>query len=402
MGADVSTIQSALRETWTEAKIAEQLIQDNPVLSKIRQVKNTQMGEYALTPIHIGRNWGFSTTSSSGGTLNDAGNQSYAQAQWAYTNQHVQVKIQGAAIDQTKGDALSVASVVDEEVSGAVNDLNRNLNRQIFLDGTAQIAQCGTTSSSTTVQLNTTSGYNAIERGWLDVGAVVDIGTTASSATVAAGVSITAVDLANSTITISGSAITTTSSHYVTLKGARTTAPVSLEMNGLHNIVSTSATLGGLTTASYPAWTAANADATSQALTLSLLYQQNQKIAQKTGTPADYVVTGLKQQRKAYELLQAQVRYQDETKGTGKVSSVLVNGVELFAVPDCKNEDIFFLTAGDLLQVSAGDPYWQSKITGGETLTWVQGTDSYAGKITCRMNIGARRRNSHAKLSGLT
>ena len=242
MGADVSTIQSALRETWTEAKIAEQLIQDNPVLSKIRQVKNTQMGEYALTPIHIGRNWGFSTTSSSGGTLNDAGNQSYAQAQWAYTNQHVQVKIQGAAIDQTKGDALSVASVVDEEVSGAVNDLNRNLNRQIFLDGTAQIAQCGVTSSSTTVQLNTTSGYNAIERGWLDVGAVVDIGTTASSATVAAGVSITAVDLANSTITISGSAITTTTSHYVTLKGARTTAPVSLEMNGLHNIVSTSAT----------------------------------------------------------------------------------------------------------------------------------------------------------------
>jgi hypothetical protein len=360
------------------------------------------MGEYALTPIHIGRNWGFSTTSSSGGTLNDAGNQSYAQAQWAYTNQHVQVKIQGAAIDQTKGDALSVASVVDEEVSGAVNDLNRNLNRQIFLDGTAQIAQCGTTSSSTTVQLNTTSGYNAIERGWLDVGAVVDIGTTASSATVAAGVSITAVDLANSTITISGSAITTTSSHYVTLKGARTTAPVSLEMNGLHNIVSTSATLGGLATASYPAWTAANADSTSQALTLSLLYQQNQKIAQKTGTPADYVVTGLKQQRKAYELLQAQVRYQDETKGTGKVSSVLVNGVELFAVPDCKNEDIFFLTAGDLLQVSAGDPYWQSKITGGETLAWVQGQDAYAGKITVRMNIGARRRNSHAKLSGLT
>lgn len=402
MAADVSTIQSALKETWTESKIAEQLIQDNPVLSKIRQVKNTQMGEYALTPIHIGRNWGFSTTGSGGGTLNDAGNQSYAQAQWAYTNQHVQVKIQGSAIDQTKGDALSVASVVDEEVSGAVNDLNRNLNRQIFGNGTGQIAQCGTTSSSTTVQLNATSGFNALERGWLDVGAVVDIGTTASSATLAAGVSITAVDVANSTITVSGSAITTTSSHFVTLKGARTTAPASLEMNGLHNIVSTSDSLGGLATASYPAWTAANADATSQALTLSLLYQQNQKIAQKSGKPADYVVTGLKQQRKAYELLQAQVRYQSETSGTGKVDSVLINGVELFAVPDCKNEDIFFLTAGDLLQVSAGDPYWQSKITGGETLAWVQGEDSYAGKITCRMNIGARRRNSHAKLSNLT
>ena len=202
MAADPSTIQSALKETWTEQRIAEQLYQDNPVLSRVKRLKNTEMGEYALTPIHIGRNWGFSTTSSSGGTLNSAGNQSYAQAQWAYTNQHVQVKIQGSAIDQTKGDALSVASVVDEEVSGAVTDLNRNLSRQIFMDGSAQIAQCGTTSSSTTVQLNTTSGYNAIERGWLGVGAVVDIGTSSNPTSIASGVSVTADDMAHSTITI--------------------------------------------------------------------------------------------------------------------------------------------------------------------------------------------------------
>jgi hypothetical protein len=142
-------------------------------------------------------NWGFSTTSSAGGALNDAGNQSYAQAQWAYTNQHVQIAIQGSAIDQTKGDALSVANVVDEEVSGAVNDLNRNLTRQIFSDGDAVIAQCGTTTSSTTVQLNTTSGYDAIERGWLGVGAKIDIGTAADGDSIADGREITAVDLDN-------------------------------------------------------------------------------------------------------------------------------------------------------------------------------------------------------------
>lgn len=402
MPADPSTIQSALKETWTEQRIAEQLYNDNPVLSRVKRLKNTEMGEYALTPIHIGRNWGFSTTSSSGGTLNSAGNQSYAQAQWAYTNQHVQVKIQGSAIDQTKGDALSVASVVDEEVSGAVNDLNRNLSRQIFMDGSAQIAQCGTTSSSTTVQLNTTSGYNAIERGWLGVGAVVDIGTSANPTSIASGVSVTAVDLANSTITISGSAVSTTSSAYVSLKGTRS-GSTSYEMNGLRNIVSTSATLGGLTTASYPEWVAAGVDSTSQAITLALLYTQNQLIAQKTGKPADFVVTGLKQQRKAYTLLQAQVRYaNDSSTPTGGVDGVDINGVKLFAVPDCQNEAVYFLTIGDLFTVSAGDPYWQSRITGGETLAWVQGEDAYAGKITTRMQLGVRRRNSHAALTGLT
>lgn len=402
MAADPSTIQSALKETWTEQRIAEQLYNDNPVLSRVKRLKNTEMGEYALTPIHIGRNWGFSTTSSSGGTLNSAGNQSYAQAQWSYTNQHVQVKIQGSAIDQTKGDALSVASVVDEEVSGAVNDLNRNLSRQIFMDGSAQIAQCGTTSSSTTVQLNTTSGYNAIERGWLGVGAVVDIGTSSNPTSIASGVSVTAVDLANSTITVSGSAVSTTSSAYVSLKGTRS-GSTSYEMNGLRNIVSTSATLGGLATASYPEWVAAGVDSTSQAITLALLYTQNQLIAQKTGKPADFVVTGLKQQRKAYTLLQAQVRYaNDSSTPTGGVDGVDINGVKLYAVPDCQNEAVYFLTIGDLFTVSAGDPYWQSRITGGETLAWVQGEDAYAGKITTRMQLGVRRRNSHAALTGLT
>lgn len=401
MAADPSTIQSALKETWTEERIAEQLYNDNPVLSRVKRLKNTQMGEYALTPIHIGRNWGFSTTSSSGGTLNAAGNQSYAQAQWAYTNQHVQVKIQGSAIDQTKGDALSVASVVDEEVSGAVSDLNRNLSRQIFMDGSAQIAQCGTTSSSTTVQLNTTSGYNAIERGWIGVGAVVDIGTAANPTSQVAGAEITAVDLANSTITI-GTSISTTSSHFVSLKGTRS-GSTSYEMNGLRNIVSTSATLGGLAPASYPEWVAAGVDSTSQAITLALLYTQNQLIAQKTGKPADFVVTGLKQQRKAYTLLQAQVRYTSEqTKPTGFTDGVDINGVKLFAVPDCQNEAVYFLTIGDVFTVSAGDPYWQSRITGGETLAWVQGEDAYAGKITTRMQLGVRRRNSHAALTGLT
>jgi hypothetical protein len=402
MAATVSTIQAALKETWTEERIAEQLYQDNPILDRAKKLKNTQMGEYALTPIHVGRNWGWSATSASPTSLNDAGEQAYAQAQWSYTNQHQQIRIQGSAIDQTRGDALAVASVVDEEVSGAVNDLNRNLSRQIFGDGSGQIAQCGTTSSSTTVQLNTTSGYNAIERGWLDVGAVVDIGTSADPVAVATGRSITAVDLANSTITISGAAVTTSSSHYVTLKGARS-GSTSYEMNGLHNIVSTTAVLGGIDPATQSQWKAAGVDSTSQALTLSLLYQQNQKIAQKTGKAADFVVTGLKQQRVAYTLAQAQVRFANDAPLTvGSVDGVDINGVKLYAVPDCKNEDVFFLTIGDVLSVSAGDPYWQSRVTGGQTLEWVQGTDSYAGKLSVRLQLGCRRRNSHAKLSGLT
>jgi hypothetical protein len=115
------------------------------------------------------------------------------------------------------------------------------------------------------------------------------------------------------------------------------------------------------------------------------------------------VLTGLKQQRVAYQLVQAQSRYiNDSDMKVGGVEGVNVNGVKLFAVPDCKNEDVFFLTMGDLFTVSAGEPYWQSRVSGGETLVWVQGEDAYASKLTVRLQLGVRRRNSHAKLSGLT
>jgi hypothetical protein len=43
-------------------------------------------------------------------------------------------------------------------------------------------------------------------------------------------------------------------------------------------------------------------------------------------------------------------------------------------------------------------PYWQSKVTGGDTLVWSQGTDSYVGKISYRINLGTNRRQAFSRL----
>jgi hypothetical protein len=139
-------------------------------------------------------------------------------------------------------------------------------------------------------------------------------------------------------------------------------------MNGLGNIVGT-ATLGSVDPATDPSWKAAKVDSSTTTLTLASLYAMNQAIAQQTGKPSDYVVTSLKLQRLAYTLLQAQVRYTSETsKPTGFTEGVDINGVKLYAVPDCKSAQAYFLTLSDLFTVSAGDPYWQSAVTGGNTL----------------------------------
>jgi hypothetical protein len=401
-GATLSTVDAALKETWTEDKLAEQLYQGNPLLEQVRRLKKTQVGQQAVTPIHTGRNSGYTAFPSSNSSLNNAGNQSMAQATWQYTHHAMQVRIEGSAIDGTSSDVLSVAEVVDLEVSGAIDDLSRQLTRQLFGNGDALVAQCGTTTASTTVQLNATSGLNAIERGWLAVGDVIDIGTSANEVAIADAVSITAVDEANKTITISGSAVTTSSSHFVSKANARSGA-TSYEMNGLQNIVSTSATLGGLTVASNPVWAAANVDSTSQALSLALIYTQDRKIRQKTGKDSTLKLTGLKQAQAAYVLGQAQTRFITDSKmSVGNIDAFDIGGMTVARHPDCPNEAFYFLTVEDLLLVTAGDPYWSNKISGGNILKEISGTDAYGGRVVTRLQLGARRRNSHAALTGLT
>ena len=401
MGATVSTIDNILKEVWTEQRVAEQLYQDNPILSRVKKLKNSSTGQQAQTTVHTGRNEGFSLTSNSGATaLNSATNQSYAQATWNYKHAHQQVQIDGAAIDQSNGDVNALASVIDEEMTGAVNDLNRKISMYLQIGSTGYVAQCGTTSSSATITLNSADAANAFERGWLDVGTIVDVGTSSSEASLVDAQPITALSTANGTITTATS-VTTSSSNYVTIQNTRS-GSTSYAINGLPDIVGT-ASFAGIDPATYTSWQAANVDSTSQTLTLSLLYQQNQKVAQKTGKTPSYVVTGLKQQRKAYELAQAQVRFAgDSGLGVGSVDAVNINGVNLFGTPDVKNECIWFLTPEDLFTISAGDPYWQDKITGGKRLEWKQGYDAYVGKLTYRFNLGCRRRNSHSALTGLT
>ena len=401
-GATLATVDAALKETWTEDRLAQQLYDENPFLARIKRLKNTKVGQQAVTPIHTSRNGGWTALPAGGGTLNTAGQQGMTQATWLYKNFHQQVLVQGEAIDGTSSDVLSVAEAVDLEVSGAVSDLNRQLTRMLQLNGDALTAQCGTTNNSTTVTLSTTTGYDALVRGWIGVGSVIDIGTTSSEATIADAVTVTAVSevAATPTITISGSAVTTTSSHYVSMANARA-GTTSYEMNGLKNLISTS-DVGNVSVSSYPVWAPASVDTTSQALTLSLMLAKQRAVMQKTGKFPTYILTSLKQQENFYRQLQSQVRFGSDGGSAGNVGSYNWNGSEINAQPDTPDSYMYFLTIEDLRIMTAGDPYWTSKVTGGQTLFYVQGTDGYGGKITVRLNTGLARRNSHAVFTALT
>jgi hypothetical protein len=401
MAATLASLNVALQRRWTQQTLEEQLYQETPFLDRLKKTDKYTVGETARVPLHVSRNGGYTPLPEGGGTLNAAGNQGLAKAEFNYANHHQAIAVQGDAIDGTKGNANAIVEAADLEIKGAVTDMNRQLIRQVFMDGSALISQCRT-SSSNNVDLNTTQGTQAIERGWFFINQPIIVGTKANETSITTSTLITAIDETNVALTVAAGNITTEgTTHYVSQAKSRS-GETSYEMTGMRSIFSETTTLGKLAPATEPTWKA-TVNSTSQPLTLSLLLQAKQKIKQKRGKAPTFMLTGLKQNRKFYEALQQQVHYSKDTGiSAGSDQTVMFDNMEIWAEPDCQDEDLYLGHYDHLFMIAIDKPYWQNKVTGGEILVWVQNTDEYVSKLTYRGNLGCNRRNDGYRFSALT
>lgn len=408
MSQNRTAFLAVLKEVWNSEKVEEQIYQDSPLLTSIERIQpNTQIGKKALIAVHTGRNGGYTAVDPATGSssLNAAGKQGVAQAEYLYTSHWMQVSIETALIEESSSSAKAIAQVSNVEMNGAINDLRKQMTRQMFSNGDALIAKCGTTTESTTVKLDSTGfGFDAIERGWLYPGLFVDIGTSASQASIAGGREITAVSESESepSITISGAAVSTTGSDFVSIANARSGA-TSREMNGLQNLINSSGVVGGIDPAEEPEW-AASVDTTEQSLTLALIYERQRKVFQKSGVEPDWALTSAKQQEALYKLLQSQVRFSGDTGlATGNVQKLMVGNTAVERQLDCPNRAFYLLSKKDLVAIRSDGPKWASQTYGGGSapVQYVEGTTRVQGGLNYLMQFGLKRRNSHTALTHL-
>lgn len=394
MAATESSLEAALDVIWAPRRFVEQLFEENRFLDKIKKTDKYTQGKEAKVPLHTRRNGGYTSLPVGVGNLNAAGNQGYNEAGFKLTHHHQQIAIAGDILDVSEDKAGSIVSAADEEITRSLNDMERQFTRMSYGDGSALIAQCRT-SDTNNVDLNTTSGRIAIERGWIFEDQQVDVGTKSEEATIVDGGVVTAVDDSKWAFTVDKGNITTEgTTHYVSNKNARSGA-TSFEMNGIRNIISETATLGGLSPETERQWKA-TVNSTTKTLTISALLTAQRKIRQRRGKSPNFVQMSLLQQQKFYELLEQQVHFgSDNGLTAGSDETVKWDGKEIFADPDCPDEllalghwDHFFM-----VRSPSEGPYWQNKHTGGQKLDWLQGTNAYGGMLTWRANIAVDRRN---------
>jgi hypothetical protein len=416
-GATLSTLSNILKEYYL-GPVAEQLNNEVLLLSRLESRSEDLVGKYAYIPLHKTRSGGIGARAEQA-ALPVAGKQGYDKATYDLKYLYGAVQVTGPSVAKTKNEAGSFLQVLKSELDGLRNDLRRDLARQVYGDGTALIAQCGTTTASTTVSLNSAAGKEAIRKGWLYVGMLIDIGTTADVDVVAAGREINGVDYDNATITISGAAVTTSSSHYVSRAGSATNGGASSEtsksneIDGLQRIVDAdtpsngSNTFGGIDP--YDAGNSwwdnkrmAIADAAGNGVLSKEDLQKAINLVRLEGVAPTAMITSLGVQREFYMLLEDDVRYIEPDSGLNLgagFKTLTYNGMPLIADIDAPYGRIYMIDESTMKVFSDQD--WHFLDMDGSTLRQVQGYDVFEAVMARYMNIGVTRRNNQMVVTGI-
>jgi hypothetical protein len=411
-----TTLLDVLREVWTTETIVKQFEAKNGPLARIKKVKGTMIGKQAQVPIHKGRNLaGYTSVGAGGGSLNSAGAQQVDQGTYTLVYHWLSVELDTAALLQASGsNAQSIVGAKDLEISEGLENIDHQATRQLMTNGDGIVAQCDTGGASTTVSLlaspsGTAYGYDALVRGWLGVGSVVDIGTTADTDSLVTGTTVSGIaDTASApTITVGTSISTTSGTHFVYIANPNSATAANPETNGLRNIVNTTGSLGGLSPANAGEefWKAAARDTSTSTLSLDLMLSLSRQVRQRTGNRETDVWTSLKQGDNYNLLLQNQVRFAGPST-SANADTPGWNGLQVEAFPDVLDSDMFFLTLSDFCRITGGTDgaKWASQI-GGDGQPgglWAQGTTSFKDAVVMPLQVGVNRRNSQAAATALT
>lgn len=400
VGASLSTLSNILKDFYLPP-VVEQL--NNKVLLFKRLDKSNQelVGNQAVVPLHTVRSGGIGPAGD-GVALPAAGSQGYAKAVYDIKPQYGRIRVTGLAMEKTSKEAGAFLQALKGEIDGIRQDLQRDMARQAYGDGTGLIAQCGTTTASTTVTL---ASKESLRKGHIYIGMVVDIGTAADARAIATGRNVTDVSISGTTITIDGAVVTTSASHFVSRSGAAlaTTggAVAAGEINGLSNLVSAAAaTVGGINeaTAGNGYWANQRDTATSTLTSDALVQNMNQVNLQ--GGELSAMISSYGLQRKLFGLLQSQVRYVEPMKIEGGFKTLEFNGQPFIADRDAPFGKIFLLDERFLKVFANRDWHWLDE--DGHILKWVTGFDAWEAVLARYLNIGATRRNVHLVMSNLS
>ena len=339
--------------------------------------------------VHYGRNIG-SAAGTETVTLPTAGNQKYQQPSIAMKYHFHQIAITDVALQASNRSKEFLVNVLESEYNGAKEDMQRQLSREGYADGTGIICRVNDATPDTTLTFDTPmvgkypTDYFEADATAADGGPVLFASDTAGT-TSQAFTTITAIT-GNYDMTVN-SATGVVDNDYVFLAHANgTSSPTvarngTVEMMGLKGLIddnSNVTTLEGLSRDTYMWWKSYVSSSASQRSLSEELMHTTYLEGKKKGVPK-YALTSFDLFSAYGQLLASDRRYTSEMQLNGGFTGVKFNDIALVADYDCPYDEMYFVDPsvlsvedlapmsflnedGNILNRSATVPTWNATL----------------------------------------
>ena len=438
-------------KTFYLPAIREQL-NHGTILSDILQVNTEDVaGKDASIEMHHGRTKGTGARKD-GGLMPEADYQKHKVATVPCKYNYGRVTFSGPTIAATRDEKGSYARVIDNEITGVVKDLQKEVNRQYWGCGYGVIGRWRSTGSGTSYTLQkkyransvggdafgSTFGAKYLEENNGGVPVVLGSYSSGWPITVDAtdiDVSAIAESADYDTITCTDPSVTEAAGTYYIRPATSQTDDAGaagvarFEMMGLRGMITdenpddicitdgvggsgaglkTSDPLQGLDVDTY-SWWKSNVDTHSagrylgqRSLSLNLMQKMFDKVETKAGKDygPDMILTTKSIRREYLDLMQADRRNVNTMTLDGGWTALEFNGIPLTVDDDAIDGEMYFLTTKDIQKYRMSDYDWMDK--DGSILARISGYDAYEAILFLYQELGCSRRNSHGVIFDLS
>lgn len=385
----------AILKNWYAGPIVSQFNDEIPFYREMEKGKEKYSGLQVIRPVKVRRNPGIGATSD-GGTLPKIGQQTTVQASIAAKFNYLRFGITGPMIKASQGDKGAFVSAMEYEMSEGLTDLKNDVNRQLFWDGSSDLAVVSANAVATNVI--TVTGRESTEEGnkFLDIGMVIDIYSSAG-ALKASGVEIT--DLSGTTTaTLTLSANVTCAATDIVVRSGTYNQEIQGVLTCLDGGTSS---IFGIDRAVYPTFQG-NVVTTTGQLTLDILQQAYNAAKRRGGGKIDAIFCDFDSERYYNKLLIADKRYVGKVAGDGTFSDKEGSYLEFAGVKVVPDKDaptrFMFLDSKSWKKYVLSELEWADET--GTYLIAQTSADAFEARLRFFANIFCEKPSANAVVKG--
>jgi len=396
----LSTFDAALKIDYLPV-IREQLNNTNLLTSKIQRNERDVTGKRWQLTAHTKRNSGVGAGTETG--LPTAGYQSYVNPYGVVKYNRGRISVSGPTIEASKDDKGAMARALESEIKGVTADLKKEVNYQLFNDGTGcrGIVSVDPVTGTTLTLGNTTTRY-------ISDGMLIDI-LDPGGAETTSGTDLTVSTVDNTTELTLSAAINADVAvgDWVTRANATNDTDgasfVCYEMMGLKGIIDDGTyvlTLHNITRSTAPYWDCSTSSTDSNGGTLRDitwdLIQAQITAVEANGGKTNLIISDHSIRDAYASLVVSDKRFVNTMKLDGGFTALEYNGLPWVADADCPANTVFFVDTDHLELMQMSDWSWMDR--DGAVLSRVSGEDAYEAVLYWYADLATDKPRAHSFL----